>query len=219
MSRVAIYTRVSTARQNTEAQIRNLEEWAERAGHEIVVVYSETVSGAKKRRPQFDAMMTAAKNREFDLLAVWDLDRLGRTIVQIINTVNDLSELGIEFWIAKSSTDTSTSSGKIMLAVYAAMAELERDLNRERTRAGIETARQRGKKLGRPKAGSRRDPNKAQNVRLDENIRSMLKDGQGINRIAKQLGVGDRRVARVRDESRLPVDAKERFEQSRAGRY
>lgn len=210
MKRVAIYTRVSTARQNTEAQIRNLEDWAERAGHEIVAVYSETVSGAKKRRPQFDAMMKAAANREFDLLAVWDLDRLGRTLVQIVNTVHDLAEMGIAFWIAKSATDTSTSAGKIMLACLAMMAELERDLNKERTRNGIETARRRGKKLGRPKAGSVRDPNKAKNKSLDDDIRSMLKDGHGINRIAKTLGVGDRRVVRVRDQARLCVDPKKR---------
>ena len=198
--RVAIYTRVSTTKQNTEAQTRQLHEWAERAGHEVVETYDETISGAKQNRPQFKALMTAARNREFDIVAVWDVDRFGRTLVQIVNAVTELAELKINFWIAKTHTDTSTAQGKMMLAIYGAFAELEYELNRERTRAGIETARRRGKKLGRPTKGSLRDPHRESSTRTNKDIRSMLTAGTGINRIARQLGVGDRRVIRVRDE-------------------
>ena len=198
--RVAIYTRVSTAKQNTEAQTLKLHEWAERAGHEVVDEFSEIVSGAKLNRTQFNKLMKAAQNREFDIVAVWDVDRFGRTLVQIVNAVTELADLGINFWIAKTHTDTSTANGKMMLAIYAAFAELELELNRERTRAGIATARRRGKKLGRPVKGSRRDKNRASSNRTNEDIRSMLNAGTGINRIARQLSVGERRVMRVRDE-------------------
>jgi len=198
--RVAIYTRVSTAKQNTEAQTRELRDWAKRAGHEVVDEFSETVSGAKLNRTQFNKLMKAAQNREFDIVAVWDVDRFGRTLVQIVNAVAELAELNINFWIAKSHTDTSTREGKMLLAIYASFAELERDLNRERTRAGIETARRRGKKLGRPVKGSARDPHRASSNRTNEDIRSMLNAGTGINRIARQLSVGERRIMRIRDE-------------------
>lgn len=198
--RVAIYTRVSTAKQNTEAQTLKLREWAERAGHEVVDQYDETISGAKLNRPQFKALMKAAHNREFDIVAVWDVDRFGRTLVQIVNAVTELADLGIDFWIAKTHTDTSTAQGKMMLAIYAAFAELELELNKERTRAGIATARRRGKKLGRPPKGSLRDQNRDSSNRTNQDIRSMLNSEIGINRISRQLGVGERRVMRVRDE-------------------
>jgi DNA invertase Pin-like site-specific DNA recombinase len=198
--RVAIYTRVSTEKQSTESQRLKLHEWAENAGHEVVKTYDEKISGAKKHRPKFNELVKDAADRKFDIVAVWDVDRFGRSLGQVVTSVDDLAEIGIIFWIAKSHTDTSTQEGKMLLAVYAMFAEMERDFNRQRTRDGIATARRRGKKLGRPEKGSVRDQHRASSNRTNEDIRSMLNAGTGINRIARQLSVGERRITRIRDE-------------------
>jgi DNA invertase Pin-like site-specific DNA recombinase len=112
--RIALYVRVSTNGQTVENQRRELTQWAERAGHEVVKVYQDAgISGAKGRdkRPGFDAMLKAAAKREFDLLAVWSSDRLGRSMPDLIEVLQTIRTTGRELYIHTQALDTSTASG------------------------------------------------------------------------------------------------------------
>jgi DNA invertase Pin-like site-specific DNA recombinase len=110
------------------------------------------ISGAKGRdgRPALDALLKAATRREFDLIAVWSIDRLGRSLQHLVTTVNDLHASGVQLYFHQNAIDTTTPSGKLLFSVMGSFAEYERDLIRERIKLGVERARKEGKKLGRP---------------------------------------------------------------------
>ncbi len=151
--RVAVYARVSTASQNVDNQTQELERLAALRGWTIVTTYrDEGISGAKGRdgRPALDQMLKAATRREFDLIAVWSIDRLGRSLQHLVTTVNDLHAQGVQLYFHQQAIDTTTPSGKLMFGVFSSFAEFERDLIRERIKLGVERARKEGKKLGRP---------------------------------------------------------------------
>jgi DNA invertase Pin-like site-specific DNA recombinase len=137
------YARVSTQDQNLELQLDALRA----AGCEMV--YQDKASGAKTDRPGLDEAFSHL--RAGDTLVVWRLDRLGRTLRHLIETVTDLEEKGIGFRSLQESIDTTTSSGKLIFHVFSALAEFERNLTRERTQAGLVAARARGRKGGRPR--------------------------------------------------------------------
>jgi DNA invertase Pin-like site-specific DNA recombinase len=137
------YARVSTAEQNIDMQTRALEA----AG--CVRVFSEHISSRKEARPQLEAALDYC--RPDDVLVVWRLDRLGRSIRELIDIVNLLAERGIGFMSLTESLDTTTPGGRLVFHVFAAQAEFERDLIRERTMAGLAAARARGRKGGRPR--------------------------------------------------------------------
>lgn len=138
------YARVSTPTQSLDLQIKALKE----AGCDKI--FTDIASGAKAARPGLkDAEMVL---REGDALVVWKLDRLGRSIQHLIESINNLKEKGIGFLSLQEAIDTQTSGGKLVFHIFSALAEFERDLIRERTNAGLEAARARGKKGGRPKA-------------------------------------------------------------------
>jgi DNA invertase Pin-like site-specific DNA recombinase len=151
--RVAVYARVSTASQTVDNQTQELERLAALRGWTIVATYrDEGISGAKGRdgRPALDALLKAATRREFDLIAVWSIDRLGRSLQHLVTTVNDLHAQGVQLYFHQQAIDTTTPSGKLMFGVFSSFAEFERDLIRERIKLGVERARKEGKKLGRP---------------------------------------------------------------------
>jgi DNA invertase Pin-like site-specific DNA recombinase len=151
--RVAVYARVSTASQTVDNQTQELERLAALRGWTIVATFrDEGISGAKGRdgRPALDALLKAATRREFDLIAVWSIDRLGRSLQHLVTTVNDLHALGVQLYFHQQAIDTTTPSGKLMFGVFSSFAEFERDLIRERIKLGVERARKEGKKLGRP---------------------------------------------------------------------
>ncbi|NEP19474.1 MAG: recombinase family protein [Leptolyngbya sp. SIO4C1] len=148
------YERVSTADQSLEPQHDRLEE----AGCERI--YSDVVSGAKADRSGLEEAL--AYLREGDVLVVVKLDRLGRTLKHLIETIEDLNERGIGFRSLNDGIDTTTSTGKLMFHIIGAIAEFERDLIRERTQAGLKAARARGRKGGRPTKGT---PDKIKQVR------------------------------------------------------
>jgi DNA invertase Pin-like site-specific DNA recombinase len=151
--RVAVYARVSTASQTADNQTQELERLAALRGWTIVATYrDEGISGAKGRdgRPALDALLKAATRREFDLIAVWSIDRLGRSLQHLVTTVNDLHAQGVQLYFHQQAIDTTTPSGKLMFGVFSSFAEFERDLIRERIKLGVERARKEGKKLGRP---------------------------------------------------------------------
>jgi DNA invertase Pin-like site-specific DNA recombinase len=138
--------------QNPEMQLSELREYGARRGWEIISEYiDEGVSGSRERRPQLDRLMADAHRRKFDLIAVWKIDRFGRSLKHLVNALADLDSLGVAFVSLRDNIDLSTPSGRLMFQIIGAMAEFERSLIQERVRAGLRNAVARGVRLGRPK--------------------------------------------------------------------
>ena len=148
-----MYARVSTLNgQHPEMQLSELREYGARRGWQIVGEYvDEGVSGAKESRPQLNRLMSDAHRRKFDLIAVWKVDRFGRSLKHLVNALADLDSLGVAFVSLRDNLDLSTPSGRLMFQVIGAMSEFERSLIQERVRAGLRNAVARGVRLGRPK--------------------------------------------------------------------
>jgi putative DNA-invertase from lambdoid prophage Rac len=158
--RVALYARVSTNDQNCDLQLRELREYAAVRKWEISGEYVDTGwSGAKVDRPELAGLMGDARKRRFDAVLVWKLDRWGRSVADSIKGIQELVSLGVRFIAVTQNIDTDQSNpmARFLLHIMAAFAELERELIRERTVAGVRTARIKGKTLGRPKRVFRRD--------------------------------------------------------------
>jgi DNA invertase Pin-like site-specific DNA recombinase len=184
MKKIAIYARVSTDKQSCENQLIELRAVAERSGYEIVSEYiDEGISGAKSRqdRPALNAMMKAATQRKFDLVMCWSIDRLGRSLQNLVEILNELQSLKVDLMFLQQGLDTSSASGRMMFSVFGALAEFERNLIRERVMAGQQRAKAAGVKLGRPSK---------MNDGMRNAIKILLEKGMGIKQIAKQLGVG-----------------------------
>src|ERR1700733_554187 len=190
MKRVAIYLRVSTSKQETSNQRRELEAVAARSGWQIVKVYQDTgVSGAKGRdqRPGLDAMMKAVNSKEFDMVATWSVDRLGRSLTDLLWILQGLQDKGVDLFLHQQGLDTSTTAGKAMFQMLGVFAEFERGIIRERVNAGLARARQNGTKLGRRRV----------KPSVEATIRELRAKGDGILKIARTLGVGTSVVQRV----------------------
>jgi len=149
---VAIYARVSTKEQNVNMQLLELRDYVSKRGWARAEEFADRMSGAKSNRPALSALLTKAKARKVDVIVVWKLDRFGRSVQHLVNTIVDLNALGVTFVSLRDSLDFSTPSGKLQFHVLAAVAEFERELIRERVRAGLAAARKQGKLLGRPRA-------------------------------------------------------------------
>src|SRR6184192_4901132 len=144
MAELVGYARISTGEQNAALQLDAL-----KAGG-CTRIYTDTASGALERRPQLERLLDHL--RAGDTLVVWRLDRLGRSLRHLIETVGELAERGVGFRSLRESIDTTTSGGKLLFHIFGALAEFERDLIRERTQAGLAAARARGRKGGRTRA-------------------------------------------------------------------
>lgn len=151
-ARLALYARVSTSDQSVEPQLDALRGYAVARGAEALEYIDAGVSGAKDRRPALDRLMADARRRRFDVLVVVKLDRLARSVRHLTRLAGDLEALGVGLVVLDQAIDTTTPSGRFLFHTLSAVAELERDLIRERTRAGVAAAKRRGKRLGRPKA-------------------------------------------------------------------
>jgi DNA invertase Pin-like site-specific DNA recombinase len=151
--KTALYARVSTVngQQDPEMQLRELREYAQRRGWEIAAEYIDRISGSKERRPQLDRMMTDAKQRKFDVILVWKLDRFARSLKHLVNALAEFEALGIAFVSLRDNLDLTTPSGRLMFQIIGAMAEFERALIQERVKAGLRNAIAKGKRLGRPR--------------------------------------------------------------------
>lgn len=168
------YARVSTQDQNLELQLDALK----KAGCERI--YEDRISGAAVDRPGWDQAKAAL--REGDVLVVWRLDRLGRSIRHLIDTVGELEERGVGFQSVTENIDTTTNGGKLVFHIFSALAEFERELVRERTAAGLAAARARGRKGGRPKKLT---------AKKLEQAKKLLADGSmSVQEVAEALGVG-----------------------------
>lgn len=152
MKRIAIYLRVSTSKQDTANQLRELKAVARRSGWEIVRTYEDAgISGAKGRegRPGLDAMLKGVNAREFDMVATWSVDRLGRSLTDLLSILQCLRDKGVDLFLHQQGLDTSTTAGRAMFQMLGVFAEFERGIIRERVNAGLARARANGVKLGR----------------------------------------------------------------------
>jgi len=190
MKRAAIYLRVSTSGQTTENQRRELDEVARQRGWQVVVVYEDAgISGAKGRdqRPAFDRMLKDALAGKFDVLAAWSVDRLGRSLQDLVAFLSELRAAGRDLYLHRQAIDTGTPSGRAMFQMLGVFAEFERGMIQERVNAGLARAKERGVTLGRPRTPAR----------VEKRIHELRSKGVGILKIARTVGVGTSVVQRV----------------------
>ena len=192
--RAAIYIRVSTDGQTVDNQRLELEQAAERAGWEIVSVYDDNgVSGAKSRehREAFDRLCKDATRRKFDVVMAWSVDRLGRSLQDLVSFLNELHAVSVDLYLHQQGIDTTTPAGKALFQMLGGVAEFERSMIQERVKAGLRRARAQGKILGRPKVSG--DTEKA--------VLAARATGTGKRKIARQLGIGVSTVNRILSEA------------------
>ena len=178
--RVALYCRVSTDGQTVENQTRELEAVAERHGWQIVETFTdEGISGAKGRdkRPGFNALHNAITRKEVDMVLAWSVDRLGRSLQDLVTFLGELHGKGIDLYLHQQGIDTTTPAGKMIFQIMGVFAEFERTMIQERVHAGLRRARANGKTLGRPKTLT---PKQA------AQMRSLRADGMSFRAIAKE---------------------------------
>ena len=191
--RAAIYLRTSTTGQHTENQRLELEKIAERRGWSVVEVYEDFgISGSKGRdkRPALDQMLKDASRRRFDVAMAWSIDRVGRSLSDLLATIQHLEAVGVDLYLDQQHIDTTTPAGRLLYQITGAFAEFERAMIRSRVNAGLARARAKGTRLGRC-------PVSADVV---ERIKAQLATGTGILKTAKVLGVGTGTVHRVKRE-------------------
>jgi DNA invertase Pin-like site-specific DNA recombinase len=190
MKRVAIYLRVSTSKQDTDNQRRELEAVAARSNWHVVKIYEDAgISGAKGRdkRRGLDAMLKAVNAKEFDMVATWSVDRLGRSLTDLFGILQGLHDKDVDLFLHRQGLDTSTTAGKAMFQMLGVFAEFERGIIRERINAGLARAKAKGMKLGRR-------PVKAS---IEARIRELKAEGMGILKIGRTVRVGTSVVQRV----------------------
>ena len=205
--RACLYLRVSTAsktkhdhrtfNQNPAVQEQPLQEMIAQRGWQLHQVYSDRASGAKERRPGLEALMADARRGAFDMVLVWRFDRFARSVKQLVLALEEFRSLGIDFISHQESLDTSTPMGRAMFTIIATLAELERSVIRERVVAGMEYARVRGTKsgkpIGRPRAIFQRDEAK-----------QLRAQGHSWRQISRQLGVSASTVRRACTDQKEP---------------
>jgi DNA invertase Pin-like site-specific DNA recombinase len=149
--RAAVYTRVSTFDQHPEMQEQELVQYVERRNWDVYKIFSDKgVSGAKERRPALDALLADCRRGRIDIVVVWKFDRFARSLKQLLNALELFRELGIGFVSCTEAVDTSLPHGELLFQIVGAIAQWERSLIGERVRAGLQHARNQGKRLGRP---------------------------------------------------------------------
>ena len=189
--RVAFYLRVSTGEQTTENQRRELEQVAKRSGWQVVEIYEDAgISGAngREKRPAFDKLLKDASRREFDLVAAWSVDRLGRSLQHLVAFLGELHALKIDLYLHQQGIDTTTPAGKAMFQMMGVFAEFQRAMIQERVKSGLARARASGQRLGRPPVAARK---RAEVLKL-------RRDGQSVRAIARTLKLAPGTVQRIR---------------------
>ena len=157
---IALYARVSTTDQSCEMQLHEMRQYASKRGWQVFEEYVDTgVSGAQANRPQIDRLLADARQRRFEAVLVWKLDRWGRSVAHCVRSIQELVSLGVRFLSATEGIDTGAENpmSRFMLHLFAAFAEMEREIIRERVRAGQRVAKAKGTALGRPRRVFRRD--------------------------------------------------------------
>jgi DNA invertase Pin-like site-specific DNA recombinase len=149
VKRAAIYLRVSTVDQNAATQLHDLEAMAQQRGFEVVQRYTDQITGTRVRRPGLTQMMADAHRGQFDIVLVWACDRLARSTRHLLETLDELNRLGVEFASFRENLDTAGPLGRAIIVIIGAIAELERSLIVERVRAGMRRAKLEGRHIGR----------------------------------------------------------------------
>ena len=190
IKRAALYCRVSTVDQHPETQLRELRQFAGQRGLHVVKEYTDHgISGTKARRPGLDSMMEDARRHRFDVLVVWSCDRLARSTKHLLQVLDEISGMGVQFLSQREAIDTEGPLGRAVVVIVSAMAELERCLIVERVRAGIRRARAEGRQIGR--------------ARLDVNREQVVRDRQSrmsLTQVAKKHGISRASVCRLMKE-------------------
>jgi len=191
MKRAALYCRVSTVDQHPETQLGELRQFAANKGFQVVGEYTDHgFSGTKARRPQLDLMMDDARRHRFDVLLVWSCDRLARSTKHLLQTIDELNGMGIQFLSQREAIDTEGPLGRAILVIVSAMAELERCIIIERVRAGMRRARLEGRQIGRS--------------RLDVDRQQVIDDrrsGMSLTQVAKKHNISRASVCRLMKEA------------------
>ena len=186
MKRAVLYMRVSTLDQHPETQLYDLRQMAQQRGYQIVEEYTDTISGARARRPGLDALMRDARRNRFDVLLVWASDRIARSVRHFLDVLDELNRLNIEFISFREQIDTGGPLGRAVVVIIGAIAELERNLIIERVRAGMRRARLEGRHIGRPS--------------LELDPAAILRDrerGQSLGELARSYRVSRTTIYRV----------------------
>ena len=177
--RVGIYARVSTHDQQTlPLQLKAMRQYVKQRKWKLVLQVEEVGSGSKQR-PKREELLKAARRREVNAVVVWKLDRWGRSVADLISTLAELRDLGIAFVSLTEALDFTTSAGRAMIGLLSAFAEFERDMIRERVKAGIAQARAEGKRHGRPQTAATKRAE----------VRRLYKEGRNKSQIARELGI------------------------------
>jgi DNA invertase Pin-like site-specific DNA recombinase len=197
MKRTALYCRVSTVYQHPETQLGELRQFAANKGFQVVGEYIDHgYCGVRARRPELDRMMDDARRHRFDVLLVWSCDRLARSTKHLLQTIDELNGMGVQFLSQREAIDTEGPLGRAILVIVSAMAELERCIIIERVRAGMRRARLEGRQIGR--------------ARLDVNRDQVIRDrrsGMSLTQVAKKHGISRASVCRLVKESSASPDA------------
>ena len=191
--RAALYLRVSTDDQTTANQERELQQVAARAGWDIVAVFrDEGISGSKgrDRRPGLDAMLKDATRRKFDVVAAWSVDRLGRSLQDLVVMLSEIHAAGVDLYLHQQAIDTTTPAGKAMFQMMGVFAEFERSMIRERVKSGMARAKAQGKRLGKPAVPQAKV----------EAVKAELARGTGVVKTGRLCGVGTYTVQRIKKE-------------------
>ncbi len=192
--RAALYTRVSTLDQHPESQLLDLRGLASQRGYEVMNEYSDRISGAKAKRPGLDQLMADARRGKFDIVLVWAFDRLARSTRHFLEILDELADLKVEFISFRENIDTGGPLGRAFLTIIGAIAELERNLIRERVRAGMRRARLEGRRIGRPP--------------LDIDREAVLRDrdsGMSLTEVAQAHGISRPMVSKIVKQRRPPT--------------
>ena len=182
--KVALYTRVSTDEQKTDLKLMDLKDYASKRGYTIYHIYEDIISGAARERKALDLLMDDARKRKFAIVLVWKFDRFARSLKMLVDSLALFQELGIDFISYKENIDTTTSMGRLIFHINSAYAEFEREIIRDRVRAGIKAKREKTGAWGR------------QSISFDvqQRIRELSEDGLSIRKIAKTLQLSARTV-------------------------
>jgi putative DNA-invertase from lambdoid prophage Rac len=175
--RIAVYLRVSTDAQNTDLQKHDIEKYVENKGWTSVVFYSDKVSGTTTNRTGLQAMLREIRLRKVDVVICWKLDRLFRSLKDLVSTLNEFSELGIDFISIKDNIDMTTASGRLLAHLLGAIGQFEAELIRMRVNAGLADAKKKGIRLGRP------------SFLPHEDVRILRSQGLSLSQIAKRLKI------------------------------
>ncbi len=185
--KTAIYCRVSTQEQTTDNQALELHEVADKQGWTVIETFTDTISGARANRPGLDALMKSVKRKDVDMVMVWDVSRLGRSLSHLVSLLEEFQACSCDLYFHQNGLNTSTPSGKAMFQMLGVFSEFERGMIRDRVLAGLNRAKAHGKRLGRPPV----PPIQIQKIKL------LREEGLSYRKIAKTVDLSVATVHRL----------------------